>query len=358
MRLRRQLTGAVAVVIALGTASLVAPGAGAQDDDAPFLLNDSPMYTFEGGVPTRNAPVAVVSVNASKLAKGVQLALHDLAYFAPTGVAITGRAVFYGRRGSPAIAGGFEFRWGPGSGPVETTLVERTGDGTGVSPEVWEPSAEKFGTVRGTYTDDGISFRFTSKGSYLKLLLDQYTAVGLDLYTGESGSSVQPSARVSIGDLTGTRPGLLARLGTGVGEDGDPIPWTTLRYAGEFAGFRIAAAIDSPTSANVDIGKLVERAPLQVRLFTADPFTPVAPGARFVGYELVLFALTDMFVAARLGDAFSATDDGRVTIGTDKPGRFQLTYGDPIQGSYAAVQTVVPAEGGNVLLATSFHPKF
>ena len=361
MRFRRQLSGLVVLVIALACVGLVAPGAGAGDipeeDEGPppYLLNDSPMYTFEGGVPTRNAPVAVASVLAFGHSDGIELDLRQVAFFAPTDVPVTARVAFYGRR--PKLAGGIEFRWGTGSGEVDATLVERAEEGTGTSPEVWEEADEDFATVTGTYDEDGAVLVISAKGSYRKLVRDPRSAFGIDLLLGEPGSSVQPSARVSIGALTGTRPGLLAFQGTGVGEDGTPEPWTTIKYAGEFAGFRIAAAVEPPTTVTVDLGKQAASA-VQVRVFVANVFASGAPGEPFPGYQLVLFTPTDTTVPVRIGDAFASVEGGPVTITPGDAGRFGLGFSEPLRGSYAAVQTVLPGDGADVLLATPFRLKF
>jgi len=62
--------------------------------------------------------------------------------------------------------------------------------------------------VKATYSFPTTTLRIDAKGKYGKMLRDQFTAVGLDLYRGENSSaSVQPSARVSIGDLTGPTRG-------------------------------------------------------------------------------------------------------------------------------------------------------
>lgn len=346
----------VAAIVTIVIPSGAAHAAGGLDAAAEFLLNDSPMYTFAGtgAPPTRNVPAAVASVAARGKRSGIDLELRQLARFVPDDQPITARITFYGRRGNPSVAGGFEFLFMTGSATVETTLVERATEGTPTSPEVWEEADEDFGDATGEYTPEGATLSILATGSYRRLLRDPYTAVGLDLLIGAPGTSVQPSARVSIGDLTGARPGLVARQGTGIGDDGTPEPWITLRYAGEFAGFRIAAAVERDR-ATVDVGKLADSAS-QIRLFTASPF---AAGTRFDGYELLLFAPTETSVRARSGDAFDAVEVGPVSITPgQRTGRFSLEFVEPLRGDRVAVQVVVPGETSSVLLATGFHVKF
>lgn len=360
---RRWARSILAGVLTVAAGVVLVPGgvarAGDLENAAAFLLNDSPTYVFGSGIePTRNAPVAVASLSADGFRSGTELEFRQLARFVPDDEPVTARVTFYGRRGKPAIAGGVEFPFTTGSGTVETTLVERETEGTPTTPEVWEAADEDFGDARGEYTPEGGTLRITAKGDYLRLLRDPWTAVGIDLFLGAPGTAVQASARVSIGDLTGARPGLVARQGTGVGEDGTPRPWITLAYAGEFSRFRLAATLDPPNDATVDVGKLGDSAQ-QIRLFTANPFTPVPTGMTFEGYELMLFAPTDASVRALSGDAFDAFEVGPVEITPGKrKGRFGLEFAEQIRGTHAAVQAVVPAQSVYVLLATSFHARF
>jgi hypothetical protein len=344
----------LAVALAIAQAPVAGAGEGALGAAAAVLLDDSPMYVFEPGtMPTRNAPIAVVTLLGKGLKKGVEVDLTELVRFVPDDQTVTARVLFYGP-GSPAVAGGIELPLMPGaSGSVEATLIERVSEGTATSPEVWEPADEAFATASGQYTGDGVKLRLTAKGDYLKLLRDRKSVIGLDLSISEVGVSVQPSARVSIGDLLYSQPGLVGYHGTGVADDGTPEPWVT-RYAGEFAGFRVASAIEPPSRARVDFGKLAATG-TQFRLFHA---AQLATG-EFDPYQLVLFMPTDTSVRARTGDAFRSEEDGQVTITPGKrAGRFDLKFAQPLAGRYTAMQAVTPTESGAVLLATSFRVKF
>ncbi|MEX2267653.1 MAG: hypothetical protein WEA75_03105 [Acidimicrobiia bacterium] len=351
----------IATTIGLGTSALASSSvAGAQGDDEWALLNDTPAYSFgSGGAPVRNAPLAIAVLRGSKTGSGLELDITNVASFVPTGTAISARIGFYSaptRR--PMIYGGFEFSLS-GDGAVEGTLVERESEGTTTSAEVWGPADEDFGEITGRYASDGAGFRISATGAYRKLLRDPLTTVGFDLWTGDAGTTVQPSARVSIGDLTGVKPGLLPLQGTSVAADGTPQPWITGPVAKDFYKWRVSVTTEAenPQLVNIDIGKYSESAS-QIRLFVANQFNALPAGSSFPPYDLVLFGPDDTSVRARSGDAFASSEIGAVEIKRGGKGKFTLELDDQLHAGFAAAQVVVQGQDNAVLLATGFQVKF
>ena len=257
------------------------------------------------------------------------------------------------------IDGGIEFTFQPVDGTVDGTLVERESEGTSTTAEVWGEADEDFGATSVEHSAHGVHVTIRPQGAYRKLLRDPLTSVGLDLWTGERGTNVQPSARVSIGDLTGVKPGLLAQQGTGVAADGSPQPWITRPVAKDFSSWRVSvtAAAENPQLVNIDIGQYFDSSS-QVRLFVASQFNALPPGSSFPPYDLLVFGLRDMSVRGRRGDAYASSEVGAVEITHHGKGKYTLELADQLHAGSAAVQVVVPGQDDAVLLATGFQYKF
>lgn len=330
--------------------------AGAQEDEEWALLNDSPAYSFGGGTPVRNAPLAVAALRGSKAGSGLKFDITNVVSFVPDGTPISARIGFYSaptRR--PMISGGVEFTYRPGEESIDGTLVERTSEGTATTAEVWEEADEYFGDAKIEYAGDITKIRIAATGAYRKLLRDPRTAVGFDLWT-DSGT-VQPSVRVSIGDLLGTKPGLLALQGTGVAADGSPQPWITRPVATQLIkiGGRVSASMDGD-QATIDVGQYLDQAS-QIRVFVANPFEVLPAGSSFPGYDLMLFGPDDTSVSARHGDAFASQDVGIVGI-TRNVDELALELYVAYRDVQASVQIVVPGDQDQVLLATGIQNRF
>lgn len=170
---------------------------------------------------------------------------------------------------------------------------------------------------------------------------------------------MQPSARVSIGDLTGVKPGLLPLQGTSVAADGTPQPWITGPVAKDFYKWRVSVTTEAenPQLVNIDIGKYSESAS-QIRLFVANQFNALPAGSSFPPYDLVLFGPDDTSVRARSGDAFASSEIGAVEIKRGGKGKFTLELDDQLHAGFAAAQVVVQGQDNAVLLATGFQVKF
>jgi len=207
-----------------------------------------------------------------------------------------------------------------------------------------------------------ISGEKTSKGlsvdTYRRLLRDPLTTVGIDFWAGPAGSTVQPSARVCIGDLTGTKPGLLPLQGTCIAADGTPQPWMTSPISGELIkiGGRVSAVAESDLRVTFDAGRYADQG-IEFRLFITESFSALPSGSSFPGYDLVLFGPDDTNVRARVGDAFASGQVGPVEI-TRKKSKFTLDFVEHLRGPYLSAQVVVPGEEHDVLLATGFRLKF
>jgi hypothetical protein len=170
---------------------------------------------------------------------------------------------------------------------------------------------------------------------------------------------VQPSARVSIGDLTGSKPGLLPLQGTGVATDGSPQPWITRAVDDDFSKWRVrvSSEAENPQLVHLDIGKYFEDAS-QIRLFVASQFSALPPGSSYPPYDIVVFGPSDAGVPARFGGAFTSTEVGEVQIEDLGKGSFTLRLADQLHAGFAALQVVVPGEEDAVLLATGYQVKF
>ena len=276
------------------------------------ILDDSPLYEFGGGAPVRDVPVGVAWLSAKTSAHGLVVDVTQLARFDSSRVGA--RVSFYPRNPSVRVTGGIEFSLG--SDAVNAVTVERATDATETSAEGWkvEPG---LANVKVTYSFPTTTLRIDAKGKYLKMLRDPFTAVGLDLYRGENSTlSIQPSARVSIGDLTGAHPGLTAAQGNAIADDLSPQPWITRPVSSNFimrvdkylhtTDGPLAVYNIDPSHATVRTWSLGRDAE-QIRLFVAPQFQAVQPGSRFAPYTIIVFQPTDKTTSLRLGDAYSST---------------------------------------------------
>ena len=359
--MRRRRGTAIVGIAAIALSTIVfSPSAGAQDKEWA-LLNDSPAYSFGSGTtPVRNAPLAVTALRGSKTSSGLELDITNVVTFVPTGTAISARIGFYSApKRTPMVYGGVEFTYQPGTETVDGTLVERASEGTATTPEVWEPADEDFGDATIEYAGDFAKIRISATGAYRKLLRDPLTTVGLDLWTGAPGTIVQPSARVSIGDLTGAKPGLLPQQGTGVAADGTPQPWITRAVAKDFYKWKVSvsAETEDPQHVNLDIGKYSMDA-TQIRLLVANQLTALPVGSTFPPYDIILFAPSDTTATHRFGDAFLSTDFGTLTIKDRGKGKYALDFTQQLHAGFAGVHVVVPGADDGVLLATGCQISF
>jgi hypothetical protein len=363
-RVRRFLVLLTALCAAAGVVPLAsAPaGAGSLSAAAYYLFDDSPWYEFApGGAPTRNAPLGVVSLLGVKKGNRYELDITQVVSFVSEDTPLMTRLDFYGAPGrSSVMTGGVEFTLRPIPGETaQGTLVERSSEGTATSPEIWEEADEDFADANIKYTDFGVKLTLEPLGSYRKLLKDPLTTVGLDLFTGEPGTNVQPSTRVSVGDLFGTKPGLFPQQGTSIAADGTPQPWITQPVADDFFKWRVrgVAKAADPQHVTVDIGKYRMDA-TQIRLLVGREFDPLPAGSTFPSYDLLLFGPKDERVRSRSGDAFRSVEVGPVMISAKGKGKFALEFIEELRAGYASVGVVVPGETDAVLLATTYRYKF
>lgn len=360
---------AAAIIAALAATPIVGAQEGTDSSAGPdrFVLNDSPTYSFlTGGAPTRDTPSAVAQLDMTTIKGGLRIDVTQLARFVPESQVVTARVTFYPRKASVAISGGFQFPLGGATGdPVDATTVERTGEGTPTSPEAWEPS-EDLAVVKAGYQFPKTTLTLNAKGKYGRMLRDPFTAVGIDLLPSDTtgAAAVQPSARVSIGDLTGAIPGLLAGQGTRLGPDFSPMPWITAP-ASDVAKRRFDEDEDdaiqsfsygADMKADFRLGKLASNTG-QIRLFITTSFLPVRPGEMFVPYTLVLFAPLDTTSQWLRGDAFASHPVADVQIKEPKRGKFTVTFPDKMSADVFAFQFAL-GDKAPVLLATSFQAKF
>jgi hypothetical protein len=367
-RAHRLLAATAALSTIVGTMALVSPSAGA---DVPKVqvsgvLNDSPLYTFTPGAPpARDVPVAVgwLSVQPSK--RGLSIDVTQLARFDSSSSAVGARVSFYPRSPKIAVTGGIEFSLG--SDTVNAATVERASDATETSAEGWKPDPG-LATVKATYKFPTTKIEIDAKGAYAKMLRDPFTAVGLDLYRGEdSQASIQPSVRVSIGDLTGAHPGLVAGQGNALAGDLTPQPWITRAVSPDFimrvdkylhkSSGPLSVYDVGPDRATVRLWALGRDAE-QIRLFEAPTFQAVQPGARFEPYTIVVFTPTDMTAAWRRGDAYSSTSVGVDVKITRKKNDFVVSFPEKLSTDLVGTQVVIPGDSGKVLLATSLRHSF
>src|SRR5581483_537343 len=232
---------------------------------------------------------------------------------------------------------------------AEGVLVERASEGTATSPEIWKAVDEKAGSAAVKYEPDGLHVTIKATGSYRKLLRDPLTTVGYDLWTGDSATNVQPSARVSIGDLTGTVPGLLPQQGTSVAADGSPQPWITQPVDTQLYGWKVRASAKAsdPQHVSINVGKYAKEA-TEVRLFLANQFGPVGAGASFPPYQIVRFHPDDKTATSLVGDAFSSMDGQAFTISKKGKTSFALEFSQQLTAGYANVQVIVPGKTDSV----------
>jgi hypothetical protein len=367
-RARRVLVAAVAICAAVGWVAFVTSSAGAETPNVTVagILDDSPLYEFggPGTPPVRDVPVAVAWLSAKTSAHGLVVDVTQLARFDST--PIGARVSFYPRRPSIRVTGGFEFSLGTDA--VNAVTVEQVSPGTATSAEVWKVE-QGLANVKVTYSFPTTTLRIDAQGKYLKMLRDPFTAVGLDLYRGENSTlSIQPSARVSIGDLTGAHPGLTAAQGTAIADDFSPQPWITRPVSSNFVKRvdKYLHTSSGPLSV-YDVGAqnatvrlwALGRDAEQIRFFVAPKFQPVQPGSRFEPYTIIVFSPTDTSAPLRRGDAYSSTPATAANVLIKKrKNDFVVDFPEQMRTDLVGTQVVVPGDSGKVLLATSLHHRF
>jgi hypothetical protein len=369
-RVRQMLVALTAICATVGWVPLAPPpaGAGSLDSAAAFLLDDSPMYFFRmpGAAPERDVPAAVAEVSLKTSKQGLFVDVTQLARFVPETESVSARLAFYPRGSSIRVAGGVEFKLGTDA--VQPLTVELATAATATSAEVWKPSKD-LAVVKVKYSFPTTKLEIDAKGKYAKMLHDPFTAVGLDLYTGaNSTAAIQPSARVSIGDLSGAHPGLTAAQGNGIADDFSPQTWITRpvapnlimrvgKYLHMDAG-PLAVYNVGPQNATVRLYTLGPDAE-QVRLFVAPTFQAVQPGARFAPYTIVVFAPTDTTAAWRRGDAYQSSPVAGVEMQITKhKNDFVVRFPEKMSTDLVGAQVIVPGDAGKVLLATSLRHTF
>jgi hypothetical protein len=304
----------------------------------------------------------VVALTGEKTPKGLAIDLVQIVRFLPESETLTARVAFYSAPGKPEVTGGVELTFHTGSGSLlapDVRLVERSRAGTPTSAEEWDAADEELADVGGGYTDEGVSLTIDATGTYRALLRDPLTAVGLDLWTGAPGSRVQPSARVSIGDLTGAKPGLFPQQGTSVAADGSPQPWITQPVDMELYRWKVRSSAEAadPQHVTVNIGKYASRA-LEIRSFLAYQFTPLSAGASFPAYQIIRFRPDDTSATLSLGNAFRSSDGQSFTVSKQGKTSFALEFSMQLTAGYANVSVIVPGETDGVLLSTGFQYEF